>query len=121
MTRQFILKCAFAIIVAINIWGALPSFHYAPWAPLARDDVRVYTPEKASGASSVEAVPIARLDTWRDDPFVSTGQTVNVYIRSGYRNSGAQTYPRLTLAVAVVAAILSLFAKRRADQPKPEI
>jgi hypothetical protein len=66
-------------------------------------------------------VPIARVDTSRDDPFVSTGQTVNVYIRSGYRNSGAQVYPRLTLAVAGVGTILSLFAKRRADQPKPEI
>ncbi len=105
------------MIVAVNLWGALPTFQYAPWTELSRDDVRVYTPH----GNSTDAVPIQRVDTAQDHPFIDTGQTVNVYVRSGYRNSGAHTYPRITLAIASIAFLLLLFGRRNAPRPQPEI
>ena len=117
MSRSKILWIAFLAIVAVNLWGALPSFHYAPWTDMSHDDVRVYTPH----AGSADAIPIQRVDTAQSDPFISTGQTVDVYVRSGYRNSGAQTYPRITLLISIIALLLLLFARRRSQPEQPEI
>ena len=116
MSRPRILQVAFTLIVLVNAWGALPTFQYAPWTDLARDDVRVYTPH-----GSYDAIPIQRVDTTQDVPFVDTGQTVNVYVRSGYRNSGAHTYPRITLAIAGIALVLLLFVRRNTSRLQPEI
>ena len=102
------LRIAVILIVLVNAWGALPTLHYAPWADLSRDDVRVYTPH----GTSPDRIPIQGVYTAiSQDPFAETGQTVNVYVRSGYRNSGAQTYPRITLCIVAIAVLLAAFGR----------
>ena len=112
MTQSFTLKSALAVIVAVNLWGALPKFHYGAFAPLKPDEVHVFTADKSSSSPPTpdSTVPIKTFD------FRDTGQTVGVYIRSDYRDSEALIYPRITLAIGGIAAIVLLSSRRNSPR-----
>ncbi len=101
--QKRVFSVFFWLVVAINIWGALPSFYYAPYGSVGPDVVSVYEPD----ADLAPFVPIKKIDSSRfADPFVDTGKRVAVSIRNDYRDRRAEQLARVTLLVMLVGAIL---------------
>ena len=118
MNSAPIYKRALLIIILVNIWGALPTFHYAPWWPLKPDNVRVY---ESGPNHSLTDIAVLRMNTSGPELFTSTGQTVSVYLRSTYRDWDAQKAPILTLFTVVSAMLLSFLSNRRATRSQPKV
>jgi hypothetical protein len=103
ITQKRIFQIFFWLIVALNIWGALPTLNYAPYGAVGSDIVSVYEVSKDAALP----IPVQKIEAaTAPRSFVDTGKKVEVYIRNSYRDQKAEQFPRVTLLVAVVGLVL---------------
>jgi hypothetical protein len=98
--QKRIFRIFFGVILAVNVWGALPSCYKMPYKYVDPDSVIVYEPHEPVGRAPL--IPIKRMETRAPFGSIDTGRTVIVTITAWYQDRGRQNIAVATLLLAVV-------------------
>ena len=99
LIRTLNLSFGIALILAINVIGALPRILPGVQHPVGPEIVSVYI---SNGEPNEMLTPVKSVE----EGFKNTGQRVCVYLVNRYKDDSITFYPRWTLVVALAMAII---------------
>lgn len=116
LLRTLNMSCGIALILAVNVVGALPKTYKGIQHPVGPGLVSVYTQDDDSDA---QPVPVQAWGGY-EAGFKDTGQRVTVYLFNGYKDDEIEFYPRRTILIAICMVVIHLVLKVIPSKPRPK-
>jgi hypothetical protein len=101
LLRTLNLSFGIAMILAVNAVGSLPKFYKGVQHQVGPELVSVYSPE----GNRHEILTRIQTHGMSGTGFIDTGQSVQVYLRNGYKDDEILYYPRWTFLIAMCMVV----------------